>query len=286
MFQQMETLEANSQLQSDHIGFHDKEYRKRREEIVSLTKTFVPSLKNYPIIDYKPIETQTWSIVFDKLNTLYKEVACKSYLNNLELLKQEKIFTRECIPELKIVSEFLEKHTGFKLHPVSGLLSPKQFLKGLSQKTFYCTQYIRHSSQPLYTPEPDIIHEMLGHVPMFLDSDICQISELIGKVAMKCSENKIKELERIYWFTIEFGLVKENNPEPLTKIYGAGILSSYGEIEKIINQKDVNFLPFDISKVISDEPLITQMQNNYYYVNSFQELKNHITKYLLNYVQE
>jgi phenylalanine-4-hydroxylase len=134
---------------------------------------------------------------------------------------------------------------------------------------------------------------MLGHVPMFLDTEICEISKLIGEVALKCSENKIKELEKIYWFTIEFGLIKESleckevdsegfNSE--VKIYGAGILSSFGEINKIVNQ-NVSYNSFDIQKIISDKPLITQMQNNYYCIESFSDLKNQITKYLLNYLE-
>jgi hypothetical protein len=117
---------------------------------------------------------------------------------------------------------------------------------------------------------------MLGHVPMFLDADICEISEMIGKVSLKCSENKIKELERIYWFTIEFGILKYKSKN---LIYGAGILSSIGEIEKIIDNKNIHILPFDISKIVSDEPLITQMQNNYYQIegdNGFVKLKEQI----------
>lgn len=281
MILEMVTLEANSELQSEHIGFHDQEYRKRRNEIVNLTKTFQPLLKNYPVINYSSSETETWKIVFDKLESLYSKVSCNSFLTNFQILKNQKILTRDKIPELKVVSDFLESSSGFKLYPVSGLLSPKQFLQGLASKTFYCTQYIRHPSRPFYTPEPDIIHEMLGHVPMFLDKDICEVSEMIGKVAMKCSENKIKDLEKIYWFSIEFGLIRENSEN---KIYGAGILSSFGEIEKIINQ-DMKCNPFDIQKIVSDKPLITEMQNNYYYIESFEDLKLQIKKYLINYIQ-
>ena len=274
------TLEANSQLQSDHIGFHDSVYRQRRNEIVALSQTYNDKLRNYPIIKYLPSEIETWRTVFTRLDQLYPSMACISYLNGLEMLKKNKIFVLDDIPRLKDVSDFLEIKTGFRLYPVSGLLSPKQFLQGLASKIFYCTQYIRHPSKPFYTPEPDIIHEMLGHVPMFLDEDICEISEMIGRTAMKCSENKIKELEKIYWFTIEFGLLMENNKY---KIYGAGILSSIDEIERIRDGKVV-IHPFDLKKIVGDEPLITELQMNYYSISCISDLKNMIQKYLIEYL--
>jgi phenylalanine-4-hydroxylase len=273
-------LEANTDIYSEHIGFHDLNYRKRREEIVNLTKDFDLQKRNYPKIEYLSSEIQTWRTVFESLELLYPNVCCSNYLKAFQLLKDEGIFVSHQIPDLEIVSNFLEKRTGFRLYPVSGLLSPSQFLNGLASKIFYCTQYIRHPSEPFYTPEPDIIHEMLGHIPMFLDPIVCRISERIGKISLVCSENKIKELERIYWFTIEFGLIQNLNQY---QIYGAGILSSYQEIQKIINSNHLQPHPFDIEKIIHDDPLITQMQQNYYVISSLEELEIKINKFFENY---
>jgi phenylalanine-4-hydroxylase len=268
-------LEANNEIHSDHIGFHDQEYRNRRKEIVKLTESFCLQKRNYPVIEYLPSENQTWKTVFEKLEQIYPDVVCSSYLENFKNLKKDGILNSNEIPKLENVSDYLEKKSGFRLYPVSGLLTPSQFLNGLASKIFYCTQYIRHPSDPFYTPEPDIIHEMLGHVPMFLDKNICEISEMIGKVSMICSENQIKHLERLYWFTIEFGILNSN------KIYGAGILSSYGEIQKILKEKNkINIIPFEIKSILHDEPLITQMQQNYYTIESLEELKMKIEKYL------
>ena len=280
MFQEM-ILEANEQLQSNHIGFHDPVYRQRRNEIIQLSKTYQEDKRNYPIIDYLPSEIETWKTVFIKMESLYPLTVVPSYLTSFELLKKHQIFTSDKIPPLKEVSEFLEQRTGFRLYPVSGLLSSEQFLRGLASKIFYCTQYIRHPSKPFYTPEPDIIHEMLGHVPMFLVPEICEISEMIGKVSLTCSQNKIKELEKIYWFTIEFGLMKISDE---FKVYGAGILSSIEEIEKV-KEKKVNARPFDLKDIVGDEPLITDLQTNYYYLDgSFETLKSKIQKYLISYL--
>lgn len=274
-------LEANRDLQSEHIGFHDNTYRERRNHIIELTKSYNDKKRNYPVIEYHPSEIETWRTVFTYLRQLYPSVATKIYLENLQILIDKDIFSPDRIPSLKEVSEFLEEKSGFRLYPVSGLLSPKQFLQGLASKIFYCTQYIRHPSKPFYTPEPDIIHEMLGHVPMFLNKDICEISEMIGRVALVCSENKIRDLEKLYWFTIEFGIMMEVNE---IKIYGAGILSSVEEIEKIKNGC-VRIQSFDIQKIISDEPLITDFQKNYYSISSIQSLKQEIQKYLINYLE-
>jgi len=110
--------------------FHDKEYRKRRSEIIQLTRCYNDKLRNYPTIEYLPSEIETWKIVFEKLDSLYPSIACPSYLQSFRLLKDEKIFTPNKIPQISQVSQFLEKHTGFRLYPISGLLSPKQFLQG------------------------------------------------------------------------------------------------------------------------------------------------------------
>lgn len=272
------SLEANQELKSDHIGFHDVEYRMRRSEIIRMSQTYDDSLRNYPEIEYLSSEIETWSKVFQKLNEIYPSVVEESYLIGLNELKENGIFRSDNIPNLRVVSNFLEERTGFRLYPVSGLLSPKQFLQGLASKIFFCTQYIRHPSKPFYTPEPDIIHEMLGHVPMFLNKDICEISEMIGKAALVCSENKLVELEKLYWFTIEFGVMKNK------KIYGAGILSSVSEIEKVIRGFEHIVKDFDMEGIVSDSPLITKFQENYYSIESFDVLKNIIQKYLVNYL--
>ena len=278
IFMPLVSLEANQELKSNHIGFHDPEYRTRRKEIIQLSETYDDSLKNYPIIEYLSSETETWTKVFLRLDELYPTVAEESYLNGLNELKKNHIFRWNEIPNLKVVSDFLEKRTGVRLYPVSGLLSPKQFLQGLASKIFFCTQYIRHPSKPFYTPEPDIIHEMLGHVPMFLNPDVCEISEMIGKAALHCSENKLSELEKLYWFTIEFGVMKNK------KIYGAGILSSIAEIEKVSSGFDHLVKEFDIERIVSDNPLITEFQSNYYSIDSFEKLKKMVEKYLMNYL--
>jgi phenylalanine-4-hydroxylase len=123
------------------------------------------------------------------------------------------------IPQLSEVSERVEKISGFRLEPVGGLVLPRVFLETLGDGIFLSTQYIRHYSTPLYTPEPDVVHETLGHATMLANEQIAEITRLVGSAVRRADEEHLERLSKIYWFTIEFGVLREG-PDP--KAYGAG----------------------------------------------------------------
>jgi phenylalanine-4-hydroxylase len=129
----------------------------------------------------------------------------------------------------------------------------------------YCTQDIRHSSRPEYTPEPDVVHEVIGHVPMFADPDFVQLSLLIGRAAAEADDRQITILDRLYWYTLEFGLIEERQG---TRAYGAGLLSSFGELSHAFSS-EVEHRLFDMQEVASTPYNYSDMQPLLFVVPSF-----------------
>jgi len=225
-------------LAPDHPGFHDEHYKKRREEIASIANSFREGDGRLPHIEYTAEEVATWKAVYERLEVCHAKWACNEFKDVFPELKAEAGYGPEQIPQLQDISDYLQSRTGFRLRPVCGLLSARDFLNALAFRTFCSTQYIRHGGNPFYTPEPDVCHELIGHVPLLADPHFAEFTQKVGLASLGAPDEAIVRLANIYWFTVEFGLVKNMQPDPFdsdpgsrVKVMGAGILSSFGEME-------------------------------------------------------
>ncbi|KAL5272186.1 hypothetical protein ACHWQZ_G000420 [Mnemiopsis leidyi] len=267
-------LSYGSELDADHPGFTDEVYRKRRKMFADIAYNYKHG-EPIPQVEYNEAELATWRTVFTKLSTLFETHACKEFRKVWPLLVQNCNYNKDTIPQLQQVSQFLKDCTGFTLRPVAGLLSSRDFLAGLAFRVFHSTQYIRHGANPFYTPEPDVCHELIGHVPLFCDPEFAAFSQEIGLASLGAPDEWIEKLATLYWFTIEFGVCRE---EGALKAYGAGCISSIEELENCVSDTSKK-LPFECENIVSTKYPITTIQPVYFVAPSFSEAKRKIREF-------
>ncbi|KAL4429618.1 hypothetical protein ABPG77_008667 [Micractinium sp. CCAP 211/92] len=251
-----------AELSEDHPGFLDPAYKQRRVDICNLARGHRIG-EPIPRIEYLPEEVATWGLVLGQLEALFPQHACTEFLHSLPLFG----FRRDEVPQLDELSNVLLSHTGFRIRPVAGLLHPRDFLNGLAFRTFHSTQYMRHASKPSYTPEPDVVHELIGHVPMLADPSFADLVHAIGVASLGADEQQLKHLVKLYWYTVEFGVVLEGG-EP--KAFGAGILSSYGELQHMAEGR-AEMLSLDVFSPLPKISYKDGYQPRYFVLQSFEE---------------
>jgi len=264
-------FENINELHLDHPGANDLDYRTRRDYIASLAKNFRET-GEITDVEYNSREQRVWRYVAEELEELQQKYASPFYLK----AKKDLGITTEKIPQLSEMNRRLKELTGFRLAPIEGLVETRGFLSWLSHRVMLCTQYIRHHSQPAYTPEPDIVHEAIGHIPMFTNPNFADFSQFIGHGARIATDKQLEELGRLYWFTVEFGMVEH---EGEIKAYGAGLLSSFGELEHAFSDY-VDRRKFDLEEVINQDYSYSDMQKILYVIPSYAELKEQTRKYI------
>src|SRR5881392_3691000 len=258
------------QLDPDHPGFRDQEYRARRNQIAQLAMNYRPG-DPIPDAPYTPDEHRVWQTIWEALGPAHQKHACGEYLSALERLS----FDPGRIPQLREVNEKVQEISGFRLEPVAGLVQPRVFLENLADGVFLCTQYIRHHSTPLYTPEPDVVHEIVGHGVTLACPRLAELNRLFGKAVQRTtSADALEMLSRVYWFTIEFGVLREDGA---VKAYGTGLLSSAGELEAMHKAK---FRDFDLEAASRQEYDPTHYQPVLFCAESFRAMYETLRDYL------
>ena len=258
------------ELEPGHPGLGDEGYIQRRKELFALCRKHRLENLGPPLIDYNAEETRIWREVSPKLDELHLRYACQIYLN----AKRELAITRDEIPQLRHLSDRVQGETNMHLVPAEGALPYRTFYEYIAQRGFPVTQFIRHGSHPEFTPEPDMIHDCLGHVPPLMNQDYAELVTLIGKAAATTrAGEQLLALKRFSWFSIEFGLIEEAGA---TKVFGAGILSSTGEIPYSINSPDVKREPFVTDVVINTDYDPSRMQDHLFVAPSFPFLRHEL----------
>lgn len=257
-------------LEPGHPGLGDEGYIQRRKELFAICRQARLNNEPPPLIDYTDEEERIWREVTPKLDELHVRHASRIYLQ----AKRELKISEDRLPQLRDLSRHLQKVTGMHLVPAEGPIPYRTFYSYIADRGFPCTQFLRHGSKPEFTPEPDMIHDCLGHVPPQLNRDYAELLTLIGRAVVTVpTGDQVLALKRLSWFSIEFGLIAEDNE---TKVFGAGILSSIGEIPNSLFSPDVERRPFVTEEVIETDYDASRMQDLLFIIPSLPFLRHEV----------
>jgi phenylalanine-4-hydroxylase len=259
------------QLDADHPGFHDAVYRRRRNEIARAALDYREG--PVPEIGYTEQEHDVWAEVWRNLDPLHDRYACRAYRDAGHRIA----LSRERIPQLTEVNGTIHPLLGFSMVPVAGLVAAKAFLSQLGRDVFLSTQYMRHHSVPLYTPEPDVVHELIGHAATFADPTFVALNRAFGEAALRAQGDPetIERIGRLYWFTLEFGVVREAGA---LRVYGAGLLSSFGELGRFEREEELNDWNVDEIAATPYDP--TKYQEKLFVAPGFDAMANDVLDWL------
>lgn len=230
-------------------------------------------------INWSGVENQTWQTLYNRQVEIVKNRACAEYINGIKLLEMSSTH----VPQLTELTEAFKRTTQWSVVPVPAMIKPVQFFELLANKKFPAATFIRTPEDLDYLQEPDIFHEFFGHCPMITHQPFADFMQAYGKLALvSCKENR-QLLARLFWFTVEFGLIKT---EKAPRCYGGGILSSKEETVCSVESEIPQRKPFDLIEVLRTPYRVDQIQGVYYVIESFDQLFNVINQDIDSAIKE
>jgi phenylalanine-4-hydroxylase len=222
---------------------------------------------------YSDEDHEVWRILFDKRMKQLETAASDVFLKGLAIIN----LNREQVPDLREVNANLKPMTGWQSRGVPGYLPAKSFFAFLAQRQFPTTITVRPKTSMDYLPEPDIIHDVFGHVPLHADPVFADFLQTYGQAALHTHDpNHTERLARLFWFTVEFGLIREDNR---LKLYGSGLISSEGEGHHALESPEVERREFDMEQVCNTSFEIDKYQPILYVLESFEQLRDSMNSY-------
>ena len=216
---------------------------------------------------YTADEHALWDRLFARQTAQLPGRASEAFLRGVDMLR----LSKPGIPDFEELSEHLMAATGWRVVAVPGLVPDDVFFDHLANRRFVAGNFIRRPDQLDYIQEPDVFHDVFGHVPMLADPDFADYMAAYGRGGQRALQlGALKRLARLYWYTVEFGLVEEKGH---LRIYGSGIVSSHGESRFALDDPSPNRIRFDLRRVMRTEYRIDDYQQNYFVIPSFEELR-------------
>lgn len=222
---------------------------------------------------YTDEDQDVWRILYERQIKNLPGKATQAYLDGIKTVN----FVADKIPVFDEVNEILKNYTGWKVHVVPGLIPNKEFFELMKDGNFCATTWLRRREELDYLEEPDMFHDVFGHVPLLTNKPLCDFLANLSGIALKhiSSPVAIEAVARLYWYTVEFGLIYEAGE---TRIYGAGILSSSGESEYSLNSEAPKRVPYDVKHIVNTPYIKDRFQEIYFVIDSFEQLYNSIAE--------
>ncbi|MCH2023974.1 MAG: phenylalanine 4-monooxygenase [Saprospiraceae bacterium] len=215
---------------------------------------------------------KVWELLYKEQIEILATRATKKYIDGIKKIE----FVEDKIPRFTFINQVLKELTGWQVYPVPGIIDNKPFFQLLAQKKFPATTWMRRLAQLKYIEEPDMFHDVFGHVPLLSEPYFASFLSGLSEIALEFidSPSAVELMARVYWYTVEFGLIKENNE---LRIYGAGILSSPGESVYALSDKPIHF-EFDLDKVLETPYIKDKYQEQYFVAVSYEQLHNQLPR--------